>query len=274
MKNLTRLLLLRHLGPLCVLSCIISWGLCAQLAYKEIVVSEGGIISGAVRFNGTVATIDKMEVTKDSKVCGTLKASPRLEVGKNNGVRNALVYLEGVKEGKTIHQKVKQTLNQKTCSYEPHILLVPPGAQLEIVNSDPILHNVHAYSVGGEIKSLFNIAQPIRGQRTIVPQAQIANAGLVVVTCDAGHPWMSAYILTAKHPYYAVTDEKGSFVLSDVPPGSYKIKMWHEGVHIVRKEMENGKAKKYYFEEPYEILKDVTVLPGGKTAIDFDFSLR
>ena len=47
------------------------------------------------------------------------------------------------------------------------------------------------------------------------------------VKCDA-HPWMSAWIVAAGHPYYAVTGENGAFRLDQVPPGTYQLEAWHE----------------------------------------------
>ena len=50
---------------------------------------------------------------------------------------------------------------------------------------------------------------------------------IIPVKCDQ-HGWMSAYIVVAEHPYYAVTDDRGAFRLRDVPPGRYTLEAWHE----------------------------------------------
>lgn len=245
--------------------------LLAQAGYREIDVKNGGTILGTVRFLGDISKNQKMEITKDTDFCGIIKPSPRLVVGKVKGVKNAIVYLEDIVQGKKVSKQGKFVLDQRVCSYEPHILIVPYGMQMKIVNSDKILHNVHAYSLSGEPKSLFNIAQPIRGQRTTIT---LTNAGLISTTCDAGHPWMSAYIMVARHPYCVVTDKLGNFALTDVPAGTYKIRMWHEGVNVILKEMEKGSVKKYIFEEPYEIEKEVTLARDMKLNVDFELSLR
>ena len=248
--------------------------LLADSPYKEIAVRDGGTIRGFVRLNGTAAADERFDVTKDPKQCGRAKLCPALRVGKNGGVKNAVVYLEGVKEGKKFSGNMKPPLIQKNCEYEPHVMVVPAGAQLDIANNDPILHNVHAYGIGEGLKSLFNIAQPIKGQRTCIKQTQLKDPGVVLTLCDAGHPWMTAYILVAEHPYYAVTDEGGNFVIENVPPGSYRITMWHEGVHILKKDMESGKVKKYHFEDPYVLTQEVGVPAGGTVDLKFDLALR
>ena len=163
------------------------------------------------------------------------------------------------------------TLEQRQCEYVPHVMILPIGAQLEIVNSDAVLHNVHAYFMRDQPDSLFNIAQPKRSLRRVV--RLIPTAGLLMITCDI-HPWMNAYIRVAEHPYFAVTDEEGHYVLDNVPPGSYKIRMWHEGVAVIDRELERDRVRKYQFEEPYEVMKDVRVPPKATVSVDFELALH
>jgi len=80
----------------------------------------------------------------------------------------------------------------------------------------------------------------------------VSNPDVIRIGCDL-HPWMSSYILIKKHPYYALTDSKGSFQLTDVPPGKYELGVWHETL---------GKKN----------LK-VTVKPNEATAVAFEMSL-
>ncbi len=150
--------------------------------------------------------------------------------------------------------------------------MVPQGEKLFIVNKDAILHNVHSYELAHDLKTCFNIAQPIKGVRSCTKA--LMNPGILTATCDAGHPWMSAYILVSPNPYSAITDKEGKFTLDNIPSGTYTLHMWHEGVSIVKKEMEHEKVKKYDFEPPYEETKQVTVLPKSTSKIDFVFSLR
>lgn len=246
----------------------------AQPTYTEIEVKNGGEISGVVHCAGTTNRVEQFAINKDEKICGKRKPSCRIAFGKNFGVRNAVVFLDEITEGKKITGNMKPILNQQRCEYVPHVMVVPVGAQLEIVNSDPILHNVHAYESEVSLQTLFNIAQPIRGQRTAIKQTQLNNPGIVYMRCDAGHPWMNAFVLVAPHPYYCVTDENGNFTLDNVPPGRYKIKMWHEGVVVMDKEIQNGVVTKYSYEHAYESVKEATVQPNGKAVVNFDLTLR
>ncbi|HZY10567.1 MAG TPA: hypothetical protein VFF29_05375, partial [Bacteroidota bacterium] len=192
----------------------------AQSTVQRTKVLDAGTITGSVRLKDNPTAYEPMEITKDSKYCGKSKPSPRLIVGKNNGIQNAIVYLQDFTALEKINENFKVTLDQKKCEYVPHIMIVPHGAQLDIVNSDPILHNVHAYETQDAPKSLFNIAQPIKGQRTAIKRSLLEKPGIIEATCDAGHPWMSAYIMVASHSYYTITDKNGEYKLENVPPGN------------------------------------------------------
>jgi hypothetical protein len=144
------------------------------------------------------------------------------------------------------------------------------GGPIEIVNGDPVLHNIHARQATADgLETVFNIAQPVRGQRTKV-DAKL-KPGIVTLTCEAGHPWMTAYILVTNHPYVATTDDNGRFVIDGVPAGTYPIKMWHEGVTLTRI---ISSLQQFDYEDPYEITKTITVQAGGDVAADFEFELR
>lgn len=245
-----------------------------QNVYQEIEVQNGAKISGTVLLTGKRCDLERFIISKDEKICGRSKPPCTLILGKNFGVKNAIVSIENIEQGKKFTANRKPVLNQQKCEYVPHVMIAPLGAQLEILNSDPLLHNVHAYDLFAGLQTLFNIAQPVRGQRTAIKQTQLNKPGIVYTTCDAGHPWMNAYIMVAEHPYYALTDEDGNFTLDDVPPGMYTLKLWHEGIRIKEKETFNGSVTKYHFEEPYELTKQVSVSPRAQIKLTFGLEIR
>ncbi len=53
------------------------------------------------------------------------------------------------------------------------------------------------------------------------------------VECDA-HDFMHAFVFVAKNPYYAVVGDDGSFNIGDIPPGKYKVNVWHGVLGIVK----------------------------------------
>jgi hypothetical protein len=96
------------------------------------------------------------------------------------------------------------------------------GQPLEILNSDPTLHNIHAMPKANQE---FNNGQPIQGMK--MTHTFTAKEVMVPFKCDV-HGWMNAYVGVLDHPYYAVTKEDGKFELKDLPAGTYTIEAWHE----------------------------------------------
>lgn len=230
-----------------------------------------GRIRGLVSLQGTLPRPRLERVTKDMEICGSEVPVTRLALGPQSGVADAFVYLDGIHGGDAPQPRLTTEVRQERCAYGPHSITLARGADLEIVNNDPILHNVHAReSTAGGPHTVFNIAQPVRGQRTRIDQA-LNSPGVVALTCEAGHPWMTAYILVADHPFVATTNAGGEFLIDDVPAGTYPIKMWHEGVQL--KQILTT-LQRYEYEEPYEQTREVTVSAGQETVVNFALELR
>jgi hypothetical protein len=184
-------------------------------------VADGGTISGDVKYQGDPPAPAKIPVTKDNEVCGKEKPSPDLVVGADKGIKNVVVRLTNIQKGKAM-EPTKPTFDQKACEYTPHVLAFPAGSTVQILNSDGILHNVHTTST---VNPAFNQAQP-KFKKLL--EAKIDKPEMPIkVVCDA-HGWMHAWWISQDHPYYAVTDDKGAFKLTDVPPGDYELEAWHE----------------------------------------------
>ena len=193
-------------------------------AYKPVAVNNGGKISGVVKFEGDVPEKKALEITKDEKVCGAdEKFDESLVVGEGNALKNTIVYLIDISEGKDFDEDAKVEIDQKSCKFTPHVQIVPVGERLTMLNSDKIMHNVHIFS---SINSPVN--KPQAKSRRKMPLKAVKKAeGPVSVKCDI-HGWMSAWIAYVPHPYFAVTNENGEFTLEDVPAGEYKLGYWHE----------------------------------------------
>jgi plastocyanin len=189
-------------------------------AYEGGAVQDGGTISGVVKFKGTAPAPKKLEVTKDKEVCAkTAKSDPSLIVSGGNLV-NAVVHITDIKKGKKMEPQ-KVTLDQNGCEYKPHVLAFTAGSTVEIANPDGILHNIHSYS---KANAPFNVAQP-KFKKSLTQK--IDKPEVINIKCDV-HGWMSGWLFAAENPYFGVTDDKGSFKLTDVPPGTYNVEVWHE----------------------------------------------
>jgi plastocyanin len=188
--------------------------------YKGGDVKDGGSVSGTVKFKGTAPAPKKLDVSKDKEVCGKSPKVDQSLVVNNGNLANAVVTITDIKTGKKIDAK-KVTLDQKGCEYQPHVLAFPVGSTVEILNPDGILHNVHSYS---KVNSPFNMAQP-KFKKTL--DVKIEKPEAIEVKCDV-HGWMQGWLVATPTPYVAVTDNSGNFKLTDVPPGTYTVEVWHE----------------------------------------------
>ena len=182
---------------------------------------DTGSLSGRITFAGTPPPKKKIEVTKDQDVCGKNSNlyDESLVVGPAKGLKNAVVMIMGAKGGKFASQKA--TLDQKGCQYVPHVVVVPATGELEILNSDGVLHNIHTHS---SANPEINVAQP---KFKKVLTEKFPKTEIIKATCDA-HGWMNAWIVSTDNPFVAVTDDKGNFAIKDIPPGKYTVEIWQE----------------------------------------------
>jgi plastocyanin len=134
------------------------------------------------------------------------------------------VYVKEGLEGRTFPVPAEPVvLDQAGCRYSPHVFGIMVGQTLEIVNSDPTLHNIHATPTAGNAE--FNTGQPIQGMKTehVFTSVEV----MVPFKCDV-HGWMNASVGVLNHPYYSVTAADGSFALNTLPPGTYTVEAVHE----------------------------------------------
>jgi plastocyanin len=205
------------------------------LSYEAITVSDGGTIVGEVKYAGDPPAPEKIDVTKDTNICGTEpKLSPALVVGANKGIKDVVASLPSIQKGKALGKLEKPpVLDQKNCEYHPYAQIIPVNTTLEIVNSDDVLHNV---KTKGGTKTSFNIAQPKFKRKLTV---EFKNPEIVQVECNV-HGWMNAIIVVEDNPYDALTDANGSFKITDEPPGKYTLKVWHSKLGEQTKEVTVG----------------------------------
>jgi hypothetical protein len=142
-------------------------------------------------------------------------------VTRDGSVANVFVRLDGT-FAPTPVPKTPVVIDQRACIYAPRLVGVRVGQPLQIRNDDDLLHNVHSLSTGA---NSFNVGQPKAG--LVYEFTPRAPEVMLKLGCDV-HRWMTAYVAVMTHPYFAVTDGSGSYTISNVPPGSYTLKVWHE----------------------------------------------
>jgi len=215
-------------------------------AYKVVEVTKGGTITGQVTFAGSEADAKKHSkmytITKDTDVCGTGKREINYVKVNNGALNDVVVYLDKVKKGKAwLEDEKNTTINQKACEFLPFFTVMANKGKLTAINSDPVAHNIHTYEIIGKAKKTkINVSQPNQNSEVSKTIKLKRGAGMKV-ECDQ-HDFMHSFVFVAKNPYYAVVAEDGSFKIENIPPGKYKLKVWHGYLKDPRGKTVNIKA--------------------------------
>jgi len=192
-------------------------------------VAEAGDILGTVRLAGTAPPRGLLHPKADHTVCGVEpRPSEALLLSPSGAVKNAVVFiaherLEGWRSPTTFQ------IDQRRCTFVPRVLIIPPGATVEVLNSDGILHNFHTLS---RLNPSVNLGQRARARPLRVT---FDHPEIVQVKCDLhGEGFMRAWIVVAHHPPSALTDSDGRFRLPNVPQGPHTLEVWHEVLGTAR----------------------------------------
>ncbi len=216
-----------------------------RVKYQVVEVTNGGTIKGKVtsaeKVKDPVIPIklmpkeDPKETETEKKTCGNSQVGQMYILSASDEVKNVLVIVEGVQKGLAAPKK-DLVLDNNKCRFDPLVGIAYVKSNYVIKNSDPLLHNTNLGKMlkGGKRRAVYNLALPFKDQ---VIKKSNRVSGLLNVKCDA-HPWMRAYVYSSKHPYEAITDEKGNFEIGGLLPGKYKVRFWHEGFEDVVQEIE------------------------------------
>lgn len=185
-----------------------------------------GDLTGKVSFEGAAPKMPRINMGADPvcmKAHKTPMFSEEVVVNKNGTLKNVIVYVKDGLNGKKFSPpSTAAVFDQKGCEYIPHVLAFQTGQELEVVNSDPTLHNVHSLS---KDNPPFNTAQPGKNVNTL--HKKFEKPELFKVKCEV-HTWMNAYMGVFNNPFFAVTGDDGTFDLKKLPAGEYTIEAWHE----------------------------------------------
>jgi hypothetical protein len=181
-------------------------------------------ITGKVTFAGAAPARELIKMDADA-FCKSAHSEPvytEEAVVNSNGTLNwVLVYVKEA-PGKFPVPAQGVTLDQRGCQYHPHVFGIMAGQDLKIVNSDGTLHNIHALP---KINAEFNIGQPFPKMETVKkfdkPELPVR------FKCDV-HKWMGAYAGVFNHPFFATTNDQGTFEIKNLPAGNYILEAWHE----------------------------------------------
>jgi plastocyanin len=188
-------------------------------------VADAATVAGLVKFEGTAPKMPPLQMGADPS-CASQHPAPvpdeEVVVGAGGELANVIVYVKNAPGG-NYPPPAPAVLDQKGCKYIPHVSAVQVGQSIQIKNSDPTLHNVHAMP---EVNNAFNEGQPVQGMVSTKKFDKVEMKPFRI-KCDV-HGWMKSYMAVLPHPYHSVSQMNGSFNIGNLPPGNYTLVAWHE----------------------------------------------
>lgn len=144
-------------------------------------------------------------------------------VGEDGSLENVFVFIKDI-SGKFPPPAAPVVLDQRGCTYRPHVLGMIAGQGFEIRNSDKSNHNIN---VMAKVNRGFNVNQG-PGQAPMLRKDLRRVEQPIKVKCNV-HPWMNASIFVMSHPYFAVAGKGGTFEIPEkLSPGTYTVVAWQE----------------------------------------------
>ena len=228
--------------------CLTSVMVVTASAYEVVDVSNAGAIMGSVSVSDMSLKDETIKPHRNQNYCGETLPAEKYLVSANGRLQNSIVMIDGITRGKPWNPREEFAITNDKCRFKPHVLVAPKGGTITLGNDDPMLHNFHFYRMLRDSdlrpmkRHLSNMALPQQGQE-IRNKKILRNPGLLSLKCNA-HFYMQAWVWVVEHPYAAVTLANGTFTLDSVPPGSYKLRVWHEsaGEDVVDVTVESGKT--------------------------------
>lgn len=221
----------------------------AAPAYYKVDPATAGAIQGTIDFRGAAPPHKKVDMSEDPQ-CAAMHKTPVLDdslaAARDGSLANVFVYVKGGLEGKMFEPPAQAVaIDQKGCWFIPRVLGIETGQTLDVINSDPLTHNIHPRAhLNREWNQSQDPGTPPLARRFSTPEVMIR------VKCNI-HSWMHAWIGVVDNPYFAVTGADGKFDLRNLPPGNYTIEAWQEDLGTQQRQ--------------------VTLAPQGKSEIAFTF---
>jgi plastocyanin len=198
----------------------------AAPSYVTVDPATAGTLTGKIKFTGKRPAHKLIDMSDDPACVAAHhgKASDEsITVNGNGTLANVFIYLKSGLEGKTFAVPATPVvIDQNGCWFHPRVMGIQTGQTLQVINSDPVTHNVHPMA---QINREWNHSQ---GQGdTPLARKFIKPEIMIRVKCNI-HSWMRAFIGVVEHPYFAVSTSDGTFEIRNIPPGEYVLAAWQE----------------------------------------------
>lgn len=133
---------------------------------------------------------------------------------------------------------------------------VREGDPVEFVAED---HGSHVLSLRGS--EFFGMPLPRVG---VSRRHRLSERGVVEISSAAYRPWHRAYLWVTSNPYCTATNDRGEFTIELVPPGEYRIRVWHPNSEILSYERDpnTGRVTRLRFGSPFTASRHLLVRAG------------
>jgi hypothetical protein len=221
--------------------CVAGWGVAVLAiclgtgawAYESMPVGDGATVRGTVTFIGTVPPPKEFELRRylDHEYCSQLsdgngyRLMREITVRADGGLKDVLVMVEGVERGKPF-PFTDAHMEASRCRFMPFVTVVGDKRLITVVNRDPVPHDIQGYAsdeTGGDM-AFYRPSLEASGTTDTV---KLAKGRRVFSLQCSMHPYMQSWGYAIDHPYFSVTNAAGSFSIDDLPPGKYRLKVWH-----------------------------------------------
>ncbi|WP_454062016.1 carboxypeptidase regulatory-like domain-containing protein [Candidatus Nitrospira salsa] len=228
------------------------WIQSASAKYEEIQVENGGTLSGVITLQGELPNPKGYNLVSfpDPAYCGRIsngngwRLLQPFQIGPEGQFQNVVIFIEKIKKGKKFDYRPPH-IEAIDCKFAPYITVVRDRHEVKVVNKDPVMHDIQAYEtskMGARV--LFNLPLPVspklkkqdlmagkkvknRAGRIVSPKIKMKRGRNIFAMQCGFHPYMESWGVAMDSPYFAISDQQGTFSIDNIPPGTYKVVVWH-----------------------------------------------
>ena len=226
-------------------------------AYEVTEVTNSGSLEGVVMLLGPPPEPKAYNLVTfpDPEYCGRISTGNGWRllrdflVNDQRQVQDVVVFFEEVQAGKPFSLSIPR-ISAQDCQFRPFTTVVRSGHGVEVINMDPVMHDIQAYETSKQqgARVLFNSPLPFnrlhhRGDmhashahnpsESLVRQFSLSKGRKTFVMQCGFHAYMESWAIAVENPYYAFTDSNGRFLIDQIPPGTYRVHAWHPSVREV-----------------------------------------
>jgi hypothetical protein len=218
-------------------------------AYDVINVTNGGALTGVIKVAGTPPSDETISIDSSKEFCGDTQKADKYII-TDSKVKNVVVWLDQINKGKKMTTGT-YPIEINKCRISPLVGVAFTGGQFTFKNDDTILHTLQlklGLNFQKELSSrplkngatIINVALPkseMELKHAIAPYYNISPERSYITIMSNTHTFMRGYVFVFDHPYASVSNASGAFSITDIPSGSYTLKIWHEGLGAMEKKI-------------------------------------